>query len=83
MSTKKKAATVKEPKPFAVEPTAAGKKDDLRMASESIRTKLLAAIVKAGKIEVDALDKKVPDLTRVNITGAVRYLIGKGFIRKA
>jgi hypothetical protein len=83
MSTKKKAATVKETKPFSIEPTAAGKKDDLRMASQSIRTKLLAAIVKAGKIEVDALEKKFPDFTRANITGAVRYLIGKGYARKA
>ena len=64
MSSKKK--TVKEPKPFAVEPTATGKKDDLRMASESIRAQLLAAIVRAKKIEVDALEKTFPDFTRVN-----------------
>jgi hypothetical protein len=82
MSTKKKAATVKETKPN-IEPTAAGKKDDLRMASESIRTKLLAAIIKAKKIDLDALEKKFPDFTRANVTGAIRYLIGKGYARKA
>ncbi len=81
MSTKKK--TVKESKPLSIESTAAGKKDDLRMASESIRTHLLAAIVKAKRIEIDALEKKFPDFTRANITGAVRYLIGKGYARKA
>jgi hypothetical protein len=76
-------STKKVSKPLTVEPTAAGKKDDLRMDSGSIRTKLLAAIIKAKKIDVDALEKKFADLTRANITGAVRYLITKGYIREA
>jgi hypothetical protein len=55
----------------------------LRMASESFRTQLLAAIVKTGKIQMDTLEKKFAALTRFNITRAVRYLICEGYARKA
>ena len=80
----KKAAGERSPriaKDFVVEATAAGKKDDLRMNAESIRTKLLTQIKKADSTTVDALEKKFPDYTRTNIIGAVRYLAGKGYVR--
>lgn len=80
----KKTAGTRAPriaKDFTVEATAAGKKDELRMNAESIRTKLLAVIKKHDSIGVDALEKKFPDFSRTNIVGAIRYLSAKGYVR--
>jgi hypothetical protein len=74
-------ATKRVAKDFTVEATAAGKKDDIRMNAESIRTKILAVIKKRDSIGVDELEKKFPDLKRPAIVGAVRYLSAKGYVR--
>lgn len=82
--TKRAAKTARAPrlaKEFQVEATAAGKKEDIRMNAESIRTKLLASIKKSDSIGIDKLEAKFPDLTRANIVGAVRYLAAKGYVR--
>lgn len=80
-AAKKTARAPRIAKDFTVEATAAGKKDELRMNKESIRTKLLVVIKKHDSIGVDALEKKFPDFSRTNIIGAVRYLSAKGYVR--
>jgi hypothetical protein len=69
-------------KAFVVEATAAGKKGDLGMYAWSIRTRLLTAIIRGKRIEVDALEKIFSDLTRTNILGGIRYLVSRGWARR-